>query len=125
MAARFTKGDSMATTRRTAQKGKVAEPRTTSHSLRAGSTMAGQPGFISTSANDGTAGAKGGKAMSSKPMKNRYIGHKGSSKMASSGRGTMGGRSAWMTRGSAGKVEKLAGAAKAFGERKGGKSNMY
>ena len=129
MAARFTRGDTMATTSRTAQKGKVAEPRTRSNYLKSGSTMPGMPGAIRTPMGSGTGGIKGGKAMPNKPVGNRNIGNSGHAHNAkrlqgkSSG-GTMGPRSAWFTRG-AGKMEKLAGTAKAFGERKGSKSNMY
>lgn len=134
MAARFTKGDSMRTTVDTAQRGQVREPRRSN-------TMEGMPSWIDTGANGKRGGnVQGGKTIAPRgppgagnragPGQGRYIGHKGRSDNegkihAGEAVGTMGGRSAWMGGGHRGRMERLAGKAKSFGERKGGKTTMY
>lgn len=155
MAARFTHGDSKQTTVKTAQKGKVAEPRTRSDRERmgapqSGNTMNGMPAWIGTggdrSSNPGS--VKGGASIAPKgppggqpgkgpqnlaqrpakagPGQGRYIGHKGATTFSKKAPGTMGGRSAWMSEGHRGRMERLAGKAKSFGEKSGkSKSNMY
>jgi hypothetical protein len=138
MAAKFTHGGHNTGTD-TVQHARVREVRGSSHVLRRGNTMSGQPGFIETGHHEtGNPGRiKGGKSIAPKgppgagsragPGQGRYIGHKGSSgPFPKSSPGTMGGRAAWMGSGHQGRIERLSGHAKAFGEKgKGHKSNMY
>jgi hypothetical protein len=137
MAARFTKGDSIQSTRETSPTpARHVEPRTKSHTLRGGSTMPGMPGFIKAGANGERGGnAQGGKSIAPKwPPKSRgsresEIGKKGgghtAKKLNAGGAGTMGKRSAWKgSTGHRGRMERLSGSAKSFTER-GKKSCMY
>ena len=149
MAARFTRGGNTGTD--TVQRPKTRETRGTSHVLKRGNTMSGMPGFIESGEHDtGNPGnVRGGRSIAPKgppggqpgkgpqnlaarpakagPGQGRYIGHRGASgPFPKSAPGTMGGRSAWMGSGHQGRIERLAGHAKAFGEKgKGHKSNMY
>jgi hypothetical protein len=62
MAARFTKGDSVQSTRQISPQKRVArEPPAKSHVLSRGNTMSGMPGYIDAHQSENMGGARGGK----------------------------------------------------------------
>ncbi len=78
MAAKFTKGDSIASTRTTRSQHHPDEPKT--HSVdgpRRGNTMNGMPGYINAHQKEDLGGAKGGKGFG--PHREGSIGERGSS----------------------------------------------
>lgn len=149
MAARFTHRDHSPGTH-TVQRGKAKEPGTRSDrehlgSPQSGNTMNGMPSWIDAhekiAKGQNPGNVRGGKTISPKgppgagarggPGQGRSIGKRGGGNTAGrlqrGGAGTMGGREAWMGgEGHRGRMERLAGKAKAFNERKGSRgSNMY
>lgn len=132
MAAKFTKGDSLHTTRTTAQQNPPKNVQAKSHTLEGGNTMSGMPGFIESHASKDSGGMKGGKAFG--PHRGGPIGEKGGSGAKSMGKeGKAPGTtvknyrsastgSAGTLKGGAGKMEKLTARTSAEGRRK---SSMY
>lgn len=77
MAAKFTKGDSVQTTRSTYQRNPPPNVRTRSHSLKGGSTMPGMPGYINAHQSESMDHARGGKGFG--PHREEEVGKRGSS----------------------------------------------
>jgi hypothetical protein len=128
MSAKFTKGDSVHTTRTTAQQHPPKNVEAKSHALDRGNTMSGMPGHIDAGQSTASGGMKGGKGFG--PHRGGPIGEKGGSgakamgkakdapgttvknyKSASTG-------SAGTLRGNGGKMEKLTARTSAEGRRK-------
>lgn len=126
MAARFSKGTAGNPPGvKNIQSGKVAEPRTSGHNLRPGSTMPGMPGFINTGQDKSSGGLISSAGVG--PKREGPIGSKGGAHRANGGatqaRGSMDKSYRATSTGSAGKIEKLS--AKTSFEGKRGKSLMY
>lgn len=108
MAAKFTAGDSIATTRSTRSRHDPPEPHTSSYGAKSGNTMSGMPGFINAGATKASGGMKGGPSIS--PKKEGPIGRKGGSGAKSMGKAAPGTTTKSYhaaSTGSAGKMEKL------------------
>lgn len=108
MAAKFTAGDSMKSTRSTNSQHHPGEPKTSSYGAKSGNTMSGMPGFINSGQTKASGGMKGTSSIS--PKKGGPIGRKGGSgakglAKAAPGMSTKSYRAA--STGSAGKMEKL------------------
>jgi hypothetical protein len=145
MAAKFTRGDSIETTRNTTQKSQMRdEPVTRSARQSEGTpkrrnTMNGMPGYVDTGAgSDGAKALRGGRTVAPRgppgapgagPGTGRSIGHRGGGaevkKAERGGTGTMGSRKDWFGGGHRGRMERLKGSARSFGEKGGRKSTMY
>lgn len=124
MAAKFTHGDSIHTTRSTAQQGKVREPHTSSHALKGGSTMPGMPGHICAGQTAAEGGAKGGHGVG--PKREGPIGRKGGSGAKSMGKAAPGTTTKSYhaaSTGHPGRIEKLKARTSFEGGRR--KSTMY
>lgn len=85
MAAKFTAGDSIRSTRTTARMSPPRNVKTTSDALKGGSTMPGMPGYINAHEPENMGGMKGGKAFG--PHRGGLIGEKGGSGAKSMGKG--------------------------------------
>lgn len=88
MAAKFTAGDSIKTTRFISAKNPPPNVRTSSHTLKSGTTMAGMPGYINAHQTEDMGHAKGGKGFG--PHREEYIGKRGSSGAKGMGKGATG-----------------------------------
>lgn len=88
MAAKFTKGDSEATTRNVTAKNPPRNVRTTSHYLKGGNTMSGMPGYIDADRGSSMDHVRGGKGVG--PKREGPIGEKGGSGARHMGKGNSG-----------------------------------
>lgn len=77
MAAKFTAGDSIRSTRTTASMHPKPNVRTRSHSLEGGNTMSGMPGYINAHQTESMDHARGGKGFG--PRREGPVGKRGSS----------------------------------------------
>jgi hypothetical protein len=77
MAARFTQGDSIHTTRSTYQQNPPRNVKTRSESLKGGNTMSGMPGYINAHQTESMDHARGGKGVG--PHREGPVGEKGGS----------------------------------------------
>jgi hypothetical protein len=113
MGAKFTKGDSVKTTRTLSAKNPLPDVRTASHVLEPGSTMPGMPSHIKAGQSDSRGSAQGGKGVG--PKREGPIGHKGGSgakKLAKAAPGMSTKSYKSESTGHPGRLEKLSGKAR-------------
>lgn len=124
MAAKFTSGDSIKTTRTLSSKSPPPTVRATSHVLDTGNTMSGMPGHIKAGMTASEGGARGGKGVG--PKREGPIGKRGSSGakyMGKSAPGTMTRSYRSESTGHPGRIEKMK--ARTSFEAKRKSSTMY